>query len=411
MALNNHFIKILAATIREILKFDTHPDKFINEFLKSNPKLSGNERKIAIDTIYGVLRNYFKITQIVSKGSIFDIIGITFLKILHLEPEAYAKIDSIDFLPLQKLDFKQDDLSNYELPQFILDKFSTQYPTDYESLIESLNKRANIDLRINILKAKLPQVTAILEKDNIPYISGQYSPYAIRLKDQGISPKHQLVTSGSIEFQDESSQLASQLLNPKRGSLVVDFCAGSGGKALFFGMIMHGSGRIYVFDTNMRRLNNLEPRLEKSGLKNIYPELIAHENDPKIKRFWGKIDHVFVDAPCSGLGTLRRNPELKFTLNAAKLEALTQTQYSILTAASKLVKPGGNLVYATCSILHEENQDIINKFLTENSDFSIINANTVIKNCDNLISKEGFLIILPQQTDGDGFFAAKLVKK
>lgn len=409
--LNNHFIKILSPIVKDIIRFETHIDKILSEFLVNNRKLNSSEKKIAIDTMYAIIRNYFKINQIANKNDSLEIIGIVFVKILKLEPRIYEKINTIDFTRLHHLEFKNDDLSNYELSQFILDKLSLQFPTNYKELIQSLNSRANVDIRINIHKTKLACVTAILDKEHILYTTSPYSSYAIRLVDGNISPKHYLVTSGLIEFQDESSQLAALLLNPKRGSMVVDFCAGSGGKALFFGMLMRDTGRIYAFDTNMRRLNNLQPRLVKSGLTNIHPYVIANENDPTVLRFINKMDYVFVDAPCSGLGTLRRNPELKFALTAEKLAGLTKTQYSILAAASRLVKSGGYLIYATCSILKEENQDIIHQFLQENPDFSVINANTVLKNCDNLISHEGFLEILPQINASDGFFAAKLQKK
>lgn len=408
--LNNHFIKILSPIVKEIIKYETHIDKILNEFLTNNRKLSSSEKKIAVDTMYAVIRNYFKISQITDKNNSLDIIGIVFVKILKLEPSIYDKIDIIDFAKLQNLEFKYDDLSNYELPQFILDKLYFQFPDNHKELILALNSRANVDIRININKAKLPQITAILDKERIAYTLSSHSPYALRLVDSNINPRHHLVTSGMIEFQDESSQLAAILLNPKRGNMVVDFCAGSGGKALFFGMLMRNTGRIYAFDTNMRRLNNLQPRLLRSGLNNIHAEVITNENDPKVLRFINKIDYVFVDAPCSGLGTLRRNPELKFALTAEKLAVLTKTQCSILEAASRLVKSGGSLVYATCSVLQEENQDIIRQFLNNNPDFSVINANTILKNCGNLISQEGFLEILPQISGGDGFFAAKLQK-
>lgn len=408
--LSNYFVKTLALAIKDLLKFESHSDKILSEFLANNRKLNHSDRKIAVDTFYAVIRNYFKISQIISTKNPLDVIGIIFIKILKLEPALYENIDIIDFTQLHTLEFKQDNLSNYELPQFIQDKLLLQFPKDYEELAAALNSRAAIDLRINTGKGKLSEVTTILDQENIAYHLSSYSPYAIRLLNGNISPSHPLVSSGRIEFQDESSQLAALLLNPKRGSMVVDFCSGSGGKALFFGMLMRDSGRIYAFDTNQRRLMNLKPRLEKSGLHNIHAEVIADENDSKVLRFKGKIDYVFVDAPCSGLGTLRRNPELKFNLNAEKLATFTEQQHAILTAASKLLKPGATIVYATCSILQEENQDIVNKFLAENPDFSIVSANTVLKNCEKLISREGFLRILPNMGSGDGFFAARLQK-
>lgn len=409
MQLTNNFIKTLSGLIREILKLNNQTDKILHDFLTENRNLKSPEKKIIVDTVYAILRNYFKIVSIIDKKDTLDIIGVTFLKILQLDTSIFEQVNIIDFDKLKKFNFNTDEASTYELPQFLLDKIKGQYPLNYADIINSLNERSSIDIRVNIIKAKLVDIIKILDQEKIAYDVSRYSPYAIRLHD-AINPKHDLVKNGLIEFQDESSQLAALLLNPKRGSMVVDFCAGSGGKSLIFGMLMRDNGRIYAFDTNMRRLNNLTPRLEKSGLKNVYPEVISNENDAKVKRFYNKIDYVFVDAPCSGIGTLRRNPELKFNINAKKLEELNKIQSTILDAAGKLLKKGGQLVYATCSILQEENQDIISTFLRYNPNFAIINANTVLKSCENIINSDGCLEILPNTDCGDGFFAVKLIR-
>ena len=195
------------------------------------------------------------------------------------------------------------------------------------------------------------------------------------------------------------------LLTPNRHEMVVDFCAGAGGKTLILGMLMRNSGRIYAFDINQQRLDKFLPRLARSGLSNVYPQLISKENDTKVKRLYGKIDRVLVDAPCSGLGTLRRSPELKFRQNAQTVSELNCKQLSILTAASKLLKVGGRLVYATCSILPAENQQIVAKFLEQNSNFRLVNAAEVL-NIPQLSFPDGYLLLLPHLHDTDGFFAA-----
>ena len=200
------------------------------------------------------------------------------------------------------------------------------------------------------------------------------------------------------------------LLNPKRGEMIVDFCAGSGGKSLIFGMLMKNTGRIYAFDINEKRLNNLSPRLQKSGLSNIYPFLINNENDSKIKRLHNKIDKVFVDAPCSGIGTLRRNPDLKFRQSLRTIEELNIKQLSILNSASKLVKLNGILAYATCSIIPKENQEIINQFLQNNLNFELIDYKNIINN-SLLFSSNKYLQLLPNVHATDGFFIALLKRK
>ena len=152
-------------------------------------------------------------------------------------------------------------------------------------------------------------------------------------------------------MQDEGSQLLALLTGAKRGEMVVDFCAGAGGKTLALGAQMRNTGRLYAFDVSGHRLAALKPRLARSGLSNVYPVQIAHERDDRIKRLAGKIDRVLVDAPCTGLGTLRRNPDLKWRQTPEALAELGDQQRAILAAAARLLKPGGRLVYATCSLL------------------------------------------------------------
>ena len=158
---------------------------------------------------------------------------------------------------------------------------------------------------------------------------------------------------GDVEVQDEGSQLLALITGAKRGEMVVDFCAGAGGKTLALGAEMRNTGRLYAFDTSGHRLAALKPRLARSGLSNVYPVQIAHERDERIKRLAGKIDRVLVDAPCSGLGTLRRNPDLKWRQTPQAIAEMRVKQAAILASAARLLKPGGRLVYATCSLLDD----------------------------------------------------------
>jgi 16S rRNA (cytosine967-C5)-methyltransferase len=192
----------------------------------------------------------------------------------------------------------------------------------------------------------------------------------------------------------------------------VDFCAGAGGKTLQMGAAMGSSGRLYAFDVSDKRLANLAPRLKRSGLSNVFPQRIASENDPKVKRLRGKIDRVLVDAPCTGLGTLRRNPDLTVRHSAESIAELNAKQRSILAAAASLVKPGGRLVYGTCSLLTEENEDIVNEFLAAHSDFKLVPAGDVLKRQGVDIPETGeYLKMQPHVHDTDGFFAAVMERQ
>jgi len=210
--------------------------------------------------------------------------------------------------------------------------------------------------------------------------------------------------------QDEGSQLLGMLVEPRRGEMVVDFCAGAGGKTLQMGAAMDSTGRLYAFDVSDKRLANLGPRLKRSGLSNVFPQRISGENDAKVKRLRGKIDRVLVDAPCTGLGTLRRNPDLKFRQTAESVTELNAKQTAILDAAASLVKPGGRLVYGTCSLLTEENEEVVAGFLASHPDFRVVNAAEVLERQGVKVPDAGgeYLKLLPHKHDTDGFFAAVL---
>ena len=217
--------------------------------------------------------------------------------------------------------------------------------------------------------------------------------------------------NGDIEVQDEGSQLLALITDAKRGEMVVDFCAGAGGKTLALGASMRNTGRLYAFDVSGHRLDSLKPRMARSGLSNIYPAQIAHERDDRVKRLAGKIDRVLIDAPCSGLGTLRRNPDLKWRQSPAAIEELRVKQAAILESASRLVKSGGRLVYATCSLLDSENERIAEAFGAAHSrEFKVLPAlealdRARVESPAELVRGD-YLRLWPHRHGTDGFFAA-----
>jgi 16S rRNA (cytosine967-C5)-methyltransferase len=213
-----------------------------------------------------------------------------------------------------------------------------------------------------------------------------------------------------FEIQDEGSQLLSLLVEPRRGETVVDFCAGAGGKTLHLGALMANTGSLYAFDTSVKRLERLKPRLKRSGLQNVRTVAIAHERDERVQRLTGKADRVLVDAPCSGTGTLRRNPDIKW--RALDLAALAAEQKKILAAAATLVKPGGRLVYATCSLLKEENEDVVAGFLATHSEFERLPVTGILERRHIALAQEGIdLRLTPHRHGTDGFFAAVLERR
>lgn len=300
-----------------------------------------------------------------------------------------------------------------DLPDWLAERLAARLPADeLQALAHALNTPAPLDLRVNSLKSSRETVLAELAAQGIAALPCPYSPLGIRLKGKPALQQQPLFLSGAIEVQDEGSQLLGYLLAPRRGEMVADFCAGAGGKTLLLGAMMRSTGRLYAFDVAEKRLAKLKPRVARAGLSNVHPILIANENDLRVKRLAGKFDRVLIDAPCSGLGTLRRNPDLKWRQTPQDVAELTQKQAAILAAAARLLKPGGRLVYATCSLLDEENVAIVDAFLATHADFHRLSAHEILAaqgialDCDEDCGKD--FRLLPHRHGTDGFYAAVL---
>jgi 16S rRNA (cytosine967-C5)-methyltransferase len=306
-----------------------------------------------------------------------------------------------------------------EVPPWLLQRATEQY-ADAAPLLAALAQPAPLDLRVNTIKSERAAVLVELcsaTRIHAPLAAQAtaYSPDAIRLQEKPALTRWPLYQDGLIEVQDEGSQLVARLVAPRRGEMVVDFCAGAGGKTLALGALMRSTGRIYAFDVHAKRLAGLGPRLARSGLSNVHPAAISSENDARVKRLAGKIDRVLVDAPCSGTGTLRRNPDLKWRFDESELTRLNSVQLAVLTGAARLVKPGGRLVYSTCSILAQENEDIIAAFLSAQPQFEPVEAAPILAAqgivIDHAARFAPWFVMLPHLHGSDGFFAAVLERK
>jgi 16S rRNA (cytosine967-C5)-methyltransferase len=300
-----------------------------------------------------------------------------------------------------------------DLPDWLIARLAPVFGEgELVRLASALNQPAPLDLRVNTLKAERDRVAGELAADGIAATPTPYSPVGLRLTDKPALNRHPLFTSGAIEVQDEGSQLVCSLLAPRRGEMVVDFCAGAGGKSLALGALMRSTGRVYAFDVSERRLAQFRPRLARSGLSNVHPHQIGSERDPRVKRLSGKIDRVLVDAPCTGIGTLRRNPDLKWRQSEAALAELVAKQAAILHAAAGLVKPGGRLLYVTCSILDEENAVIVGDFLANHPEFTVVPAGSALEASrialPSAAPEDAFLRLRPDVHGTDAFFGALL---
>jgi len=402
--------------LRTVLPLEYPADGILRHFFRENPLLGGQDRAFIAETVFGILRHRFfleSLTELTTPRSLvlaylvkFHGMNLRELASLISESETkwLAEIKAIksDTLPLA---------IQAEFPEWLVEKLK-QFMTDTDilNLGFSLQKSAPLDLRVNTILAKRNQVLETLSQEGIEALETPYSPCGIRLTGKPAINRHELFLSGKIEVQDEGSQLLGYLLAPKRGEMVVDFCAGAGGKSLLLGALMNSKGRLYAFDISEKRLNNLKPRFKRSGLSNLHAQRIANENDIKVKRLAGKIDRVLVDAPCSGLGTLRRNPDLKWRQSSQSIDELKAKQAAILSAAASLLKPGGRLVYATCSFLPEENQQVVQEFLNTHPQFSLLNCAELLAQQKIPLDTGEFLQLSPLLHQTDGFFAAALTR-
>lgn len=403
--------------LRDILRFTAPADVTLSRFFKDNPRFGGRERGVIAEAVYAVLRNKSFFTDFASGGNTPSMRRLALLGLAET-----AGIDAIGGLTEDETHFltriKEVDRSllpgpiRANLPQWLFDKLVNQFgEAEALELAAVLNTPAPLDLRVNSIKAGRDEVIAKLAEAPIAAEPMPYAPLGLRVLKKPALQNLPLFKEGAIEVQDEGSQVLSQIVGARRGEMVVDFCAGAGGKTLALGAMMRNTGRLYAFDVSEKRLSKLKPRMARSGLSNIQSVLIAHERDVKVKRLAGKVDRVLVDAPCSGLGTLRRNPDVKWRQKPDAVAEMQEKQASILDGASRLVKGGGRLVYATCSLLNEENDFIVEQFLESHPDFELVPMNKVLAEQKIDLEMDKYLKLLPHKHQTDGFFAAVLERK
>lgn len=405
-----------ALALADILNNRGPADAVLSHFFRENRQLGSKDRAFVAETVFGILRRY-RVMQYLTQSD--DPRQWVLAWLLRGEGKSIRELEPM--LNAQQLEWAKaikarstESLTLAEqanLPDWLWEKLVAQNgETVALDMARSLMEPATLDLRVNTLKAEPEAVMAVFKQEATVGEHGltrmPFAPSGLRIPQRLSISKHPLFTEGKIEVQDEGSQLLAQLVAPKRGMMVADFCAGAGGKSLAIGALMRNTGRIYAFDVSEKRLNNLGQRLKRSGLSNLNAQLISSEADPKLKRLHGKFDRVLVDAPCSGLGTLRRNPDIKRRQTPTDIAELTQKQASILERAAKLCKAGGRLIYATCSLLQDENEQIADAFLQAHPDFQRVPANSIMAQQNIALDTGDYLKLWPHVHGTDGFFAA-----
>ena len=412
----NALLELNADLLRAVLRLDSPADGVVSAFFRQHRALGPRERHSLAETTYEVLRQRLALQHLAQSGSgalerRLAVLGWQgspdFLRaaLTPQEQQWLAQAQAVDRSSLP-------DKLRHNLPDWLAGALREQLgDAEFWLLVGALAEAAPLDLRVNLLKARRDEVQRALAEAGLAAAPTPWSPWGLRLPGKPAVNKLALFTGGSIEVQDEGSQLLALLTDARRGEMVVDFCAGAGGKTLALGASMRNTGRLYAFDTSGHRLDALKPRLARSGLSNVYPAQIAHERDDRIKRLAGKIDRVLVDAPCSGLGTLRRNPDLKWRQSPKSVTELQAKQTAILAGAARLLKPGGRLVYATCSLLAAENEQIVADFNAgpgrdfEAAPVAPLLAGLKVDRAEELAAGD-HLRLFPHRQQTDGFFAA-----
>lgn len=380
----------------EALRFLQPADLVLRRFFAAHREMGRRDRAELAELVFDVLRNrrlYASLAQ--SAG------GSLPARMLALSRER-ARIRTEGLAPEIRL----------SLPDWLYQRLAARMPkAELESLGAALLKPAPLDLRANLLKGDRDAALAALRAEGVDCEPSTIAPQGIRVAGKPALERTRAFNDGLVEVQDCGSQLIALLCAPRRGQTVVDFCAGAGGKTLALAALLRGTGQVFACDVSVGRLQRMRPRLARSGASNVQPYGIDSELDPKLERLAGRADVVLVDAPCSGTGTLRRNPDLKWRMDDSGVAELTVRQGAILAAAARLVRPGGALVYATCSLLDEENDAVRRAFEATHPDWTVEPAGAVLSRqgvpASAVAPDAECLELRPDRHDTDAFYAVR----
>jgi 16S rRNA (cytosine967-C5)-methyltransferase len=409
-------------------------DKIVAEYFRAHRYIGAKDRRAIADLVYLVLRRRASLDwwlarfaqnaepargRVIAALVLFDHwdtarIGSAFdgesRHPARLAPEETAFV--LGLAGRQGIDHpEQPPWVRYELPEWLYAKLKDAFGARLESELTALMREASFDLRVNGLKGTREEGRAALAAEGFEVVPTPLSPVGLRLARRIAIGATKAFREGLVEVQDEGSQLAALLLGAEPGMRVCDFCAGAGGKTLALAAAMQNRGQIYALDVSEARLKREKVRVVRAGVQNVARKLLTGHRDPWVKRHKASFDRVLVDAPCSGSGTWRRNPDAKWRLTPADLAELAVLQHDILASAARLLRPGGRLLYVTCSLLPEENEAQAAAFLNEHSDFR---ASSIAEAWERIVGAQAAggvppgetLMLTPAGHGTDGFFMA-----
>jgi 16S rRNA (cytosine967-C5)-methyltransferase len=403
--------------LAELLGTSGPADAAVSRYFRAHRNLGQQDRAFVAETVYAVLRRRRSLEAAAQSAAPRDLAIAALVRVRGLSGRALEGLlrEGEQALVARIRAAKTESFPaavRADLPDWLWERLAAEHgEAEAMRIAHGLLNPAPLDLRVNLATLGRDEALAQLRSSGIEGASTPHSPAGIRVAGKPAINRHPLFTSGAIEVQDEGSQLLAYLLAPRRGEMVADYCAGAGGKTLALAMLMRGTGRIYAMDISAARRAELAPRAARAGVTNVHPLVLSGAGDARAKRLAGKLDRVLVDAPCSGFGTLRRNPDLKWRHGPQAIAELAAKQAGILEAAARLLKPGGRLVYATCSILPEENEAIADAFAAAHAEFAP-------QSCQDLLAAQRIALdcgerlrLWPHRHGCDGFFAAAFERR
>lgn len=387
--MNPGLLRLSGELYAQILERRRPAGSFLSAHFRAHPELGARDRGVIGDLVHTALRHRRLLESVNPPGALMA-------------------------AALKPLPDHADPAVRCSLPDFLWQALENRWGLDEaERLAAALNRPAPVDLRVNTLKGDVKSISERLLTEKIDTETVPYAPDALRLAGRSAINQGGVYRSGGVEIQDAGSQILSHLLGPQPGETVVDLCAGAGGKTLHVAALMENRGKVHAFDVGAGRLKPIQGRLKRAGVKIVRAKAIRNTADKVVSALTGKADRVLVDAPCSGTGTLRRHPEIKWFLTPEAVEKRVQQQMALLAAGAALVKPRGRLLYATCSVLEVENREVANRFLEDNPRFHAVPASYVLKEAgiDLPDLTDPYLDLLPHRHETDGFFGALFQRK
>jgi len=401
MRLHRNLTYAVIDSIRDVFNEDMYAGKAVEQALRRDKRWGSRDRKFVAETIYDIIRwkrLYAEIAEVsepFTRPNLWRLFSV-WCVLRGIELPDWSQIEPT---PSRRIKGRFDELSKIRkfkesIPDWI-DEIGVKELGEkiWTKEIAALNIQAEVILRTNTLKTTKEALQAKLLEEGIETVVLPKHPDAIKLVERANVFRTEAFKLGWFEVQDASSQLVAAYLDVQPGMKVIDTCAGAGGKTLHLAAIMQNKGQLIAMDIYESKLRKLKVRAKRGGIHNV--TLKAIDSTKPIKKLHDKADRVLIDAPCSGLGVLRRNPDSKWKLQPEFLDNIRKTQQEILCSYSKMVKPGGKLVYATCSVLPSENQDQIKQFLATNEEFTFVSDKK----------------ILSSQSGYDGFYMALLERK